>query len=243
MALKERLDHALVARGFFPTRARAQAAIEVGLVTVDGEPARKASQMVEASAGLTAEAPHPYVSRGGVKLAKALDHFNIDPTGLHCLDIGASTGGFSDCLLRRGAAFVTAVDVGTAQLHAALKGHPRLASFEQKDIRAFAPEQFVQAPALVVIDVSFISLKEILPAATALAAQTALMVVLVKPQFELARSSLKKGIVRDEVLRKAALDKACEAAQAIGWRLLGSTLSPITGGDGNVEFLVALQRG
>jgi 23S rRNA (cytidine1920-2'-O)/16S rRNA (cytidine1409-2'-O)-methyltransferase len=243
MAAKDRLDQALVARGFFDTRARAQAAIEADLVTIDGALARKASQMVSAHAVLMAEAAHPYVSRGGVKLARALDHFHVEPKGRHCLDIGASTGGFSDCLLRRGAACVTAVDVGTAQLHASLKGHPRLVSIEQQDIRALAADHLPEAPSLVVMDVSFISLTEVLPAATALAAKEAQVIALVKPQFELARTHLKKGIVREEALRIEALNKVSEAASAQGWQLLGSITSPITGGDGNVEFLLALQRG
>jgi 23S rRNA (cytidine1920-2'-O)/16S rRNA (cytidine1409-2'-O)-methyltransferase len=241
MAERERLDQVLVTRGFFETRARAQMAIEAGLVTVDGLAARKASQAVLASAVLTAEQPHPYVSRGGVKLAAALDHFSIDPAGAICLDIGASTGGFSDCLLQRGAALVVAVDVGTAQLHARLKGHPRMISLEQTDIRQVALAE-AQRPALVVVDVSFIGLRDVLPAATALAAANAQLIALIKPQFEAGKKALKKGILRDESLYPQVIADIELALTGLGWSVRDTIASPIDGGDGNREFLVAAAR-
>ena len=157
-----RADLLLVERGLFESRARAQAAIAAGLVRADGVVLRKASETVPDTAAIEAQAAHPYVSRGGVKLAAALDAFGFDPNGLTCLDVGASTGGFSDVLLRRGAAHVYAVDVGQAQLHESLHGHPRLTSLESQDIRTLDPGLFGQAPALAVIDVSFISLKLVL---------------------------------------------------------------------------------
>ncbi len=239
--MAKRLDQALVERGFFETRARAQAAIEAGLVTVDGAAARKASQGVADSAVLTAEAPHPYVSRGGVKLAAALDHFGIDPAGMRALDIGASTGGFTDCLLQRGAAHVLAVDVGTAQLHHSLNGHPRITSLEGMDIRAL-PADAAKGVALITADVSFISLSAILPEAWRLSVDGALLIALIKPQFEAERSALKKGILRDEARQQAIVQRMTAEAEAIGWRTLGVIPSPIMGGDGNREFLLAARR-
>jgi 23S rRNA (cytidine1920-2'-O)/16S rRNA (cytidine1409-2'-O)-methyltransferase len=234
-----RLDQALVARGLFETRARAQAAIAARLVRVDGVAARKASQIVLPNAVLAAESPYPYVSRGGVKLAAALDHFGIDPAGSACLDIGASTGGFTDCLLQRGASHVLAVDVGTDQLHAALRKDPRVTSLEQTDIRALKAERPVD---IVVIDVSFISLADVLPEAGRFAKPDAKLVALIKPQFEAGRKALKKGVVRDAAVHAAVVVKAREAAEACGWHVLGVMPSPIEGGDGNREFLLAAQR-
>ncbi len=241
-AQRERLDQALVARGFFETRARAQAAIEAGLVTVGGVVARKASQGVDAGAPITAEAPHPYVSRGGVKLAAALDHFRISPAGRRCLDIGASTGGFTDCLLQRGAAHVAAVDVGSGQLHPKMRADPRILSLEETDIRRVDPLAIGKPACLVVIDVSFIGLREVLPHATRLAAADAQLIALIKPQFETVRSALKKGILRDETLRRDIVDAITSAVAALGWTILGVMPSPIAGGDGNAEFLLAAFR-
>jgi 23S rRNA (cytidine1920-2'-O)/16S rRNA (cytidine1409-2'-O)-methyltransferase len=241
---RQRADRLLVERGYFETRARAQAAIEAGLVQADGALVTKASQMLDARAIILAEAPHPYVSRGGVKLATALDAFGIDPSGLSCLDIGASTGGFSDVLLRRGAAHVLAIDVGRDQLHASLHNHPRLTSREACDIRMLDPAGLVTKPSLIAIDVSFIALADILPAACALAAQDAWLIALVKPQFEVGRKAVAKGgIVKDEAARHAALEQVSTHLTTLGWTIIGSMPSPITGGDGNVEYLLGARRG
>jgi 23S rRNA (cytidine1920-2'-O)/16S rRNA (cytidine1409-2'-O)-methyltransferase len=237
-----RADLLLVERGLFESRARAQAAIAAGLVSADGVVLRKASETVADSATIAAQAPHPYVSRGGVKLAAALDAFGYDPAGLTCLDVGASTGGFSDVLLRRGAAHVYAVDVGQAQLHESLRGHPRLTSLESQDIRALDPAVFAAPPALATIDVSFISLKLVLPAAARLLAPQAKLVALVKPQFETKRSALKKGVLRDEALQRQICTEIAEVVAGLGFAVSGPIPSPIEGGDGNREFLLGGER-
>lgn len=239
---RERADLLLVRRGLFESRARAQAAIAAGLVSADGVVLRKASETVPVSAQIEAQAPHPYVSRGGVKLAAALDAFGFDPAGLHCLDIGASTGGFSDVLLRRRAAHVTAVDVGQSQLHESLKAHPRLSSLEGQDIRTLDFARLPQPPALAVIDVSFISLKLVLPEAARLLAPRGRIVALVKPQFEAGRAALKKGVVRDEAVQAQVVQEIADCLAALGFSLSGPIPSPIEGGDGNREFLLGGTR-
>ena len=241
MSLEEvkRADVALVAAGLFESRARAAEAIAAGLVTADGAPVQKAASRLRTGAVLHATPAHPYVSRGGVKLAAGLDLFGLDPAGLRCLDVGASTGGFTDVLLRRGAAHVTAVDVGRDQLHASLRGHPRLTSRESTDVRAVA----LDAPAdLLVCDVSFVSLRVVLPPAFALATPRAALVALVKPQFEAGRAALKKGIVRDPAIHAAVCRDIAGFVDAAGWDLLGLHPSPIAGGDGNLEFLLGARR-
>jgi len=240
--MKSRADQLLVERGFFESRARAQAAIAAGLVSADGRPVRKASEMVAQDAALTAEAPHPYVSRGGLKLAGALDAFGFDPQGLVCLDVGSSTGGFTDLLLKRGARHVVAVDVGRDQLHASLRADPRVTSFEGQDIRTLAPEALPERPNLAAIDVSFISLKLVLPAVAALLAPVAGIAALIKPQFEAGRAALKKGIVRDEAIQRQVCDEIVAELQALGFAVDGPIPSPIEGGDGNREFLVSARR-
>jgi 23S rRNA (cytidine1920-2'-O)/16S rRNA (cytidine1409-2'-O)-methyltransferase len=237
-----RADLLLVERGLFESRARAQAAIAAGLVSADGVVLRKASESVSDTASIEAQAAHPYVSRGGVKLAAALDAFGFDPAGLTCLDVGASTGGFSDVLLRRGAAHVYAVDVGQAQLHESLRGHPRLTSLESQDVRTLDPGLFTEAPALAVIDVSFISLKLVLPAVAQLLAPQARLIALVKPQFETRRSALKKGVLRDEALQQQICTEIAEVAASLGFAISGLIPSPIEGGDGNREFLLGGER-
>jgi 23S rRNA (cytidine1920-2'-O)/16S rRNA (cytidine1409-2'-O)-methyltransferase len=237
-----RADLLLVERGLFESRARAQAAIAAGLVRADGVVLRKASETVPDTAAIEAQAAHPYVSRGGVKLAAALDAFGFDPAGLTCLDVGASTGGFSDVLLRRGASRVYAIDVGQAQLHESLHGHPRLTSLESQDIRTLDPGLFDEAPALAVIDVSFISLKLVLPAVAPLLAADARLVALVKPQFETRRSALKKGVLRDEALQQQICTEISEVAVGLGFAVSGLIPSPIEGGDGNREFLLGGER-
>mgnify|MGYP001036458183 CR=1 FL=1 len=237
-----RADLWLVERGLFESRARAQAAIAAGLVSADGVVLRKASETVAVTATIEAQAPHPYVSRGGVKLAAALDAFGFDPTGLACLDVGASTGGFSDVLLRRGAGHVHAVDVGRSQLHESLHGHARLTSLESQDIRTLDPALLGEPPGLAVIDVSFISLKLVLPAVAKLLAPRAQLVALVKPQFETKRSALKKGVLRDEALQAEICAEIAELTAALGFRVSGPIPSPIEGGDGNREFLIGGAR-
>ncbi|MBV8768370.1 MAG: TlyA family RNA methyltransferase [Hyphomicrobiales bacterium] len=243
MAKKQRADILLVERGYFESRARARAAIEAGLVTADGEIVPKPSVVLREDAILEACAPHPFVSRGGVKLAAALDAFGLDPSGRVCLDIGASTGGFSHVLLSRSTRRVIAVDVGHGQLHATLKDAPRLVSLEGQDIRTFEAARLEEKPSFIVVDVSFISLTHVLPAATRLAAPRAFLVALVKPQFEAARAQIKKGIVRDPAVHQKACARIVEALGALEWAVLGTIASPIRGGDGNLEFLVGARRG
>jgi 23S rRNA (cytidine1920-2'-O)/16S rRNA (cytidine1409-2'-O)-methyltransferase len=242
MTTPERLraDKLLVERGLFDSRAKAQAAIEAGLVAANGAIVRKASDEIARDADLKAAPAHPYVSRGGVKLAAALDHFNIDPKDRICLDAGASTGGFTEVLVERGARRVYAVDVGTGQLHASLRARPEVLSLEQTDIRTLPALD--EAPSLVAIDVSFISLKQVLPAATALAAKEAVLIALIKPQFEAGRDRVKKGVVRDAAVHKAVCDDITAAAAALGWTIRGIVPSPIAGGDGNAEFLLVAAR-
>ena len=240
--MKSRADQLLVERGFFESRARAQAAIAAGLVSANGVPVRKASEMVAQDAELTAQAPHPYVSRGGLKLAGALDAFGFDPAGLTCIDVGASTGGFTDLLLKRGARHVVAVDVGRDQLHASLRADPRVTSLEGQDIRTLAPEALPEPPQLAAIDVSFISLKLVLPAVAALLAPKAAIAALIKPQFEAGRAALKKGIVRDEAIQQQVCDEIVAALKQLGFAVEGPVPSPIEGGDGNREFLFGARR-
>ncbi|AWM87809.1 TlyA family RNA methyltransferase [Microvirga sp. 17 mud 1-3] len=240
---RKRADVVLVERGFFTSRARAQEAIAAGLVTVDGERLRKPSDLVPAEAVIVAEQPHPYVSRGGVKLAAALDIFAIDPKGLVCLDIGASTGGFTDVLLKRGAAHVYAVDVGHGQLHPSLAQDERVTSLEGTDARALTPALVPQPADLLVSDVSFISLKLVLPPAIALLKPEATLAVLVKPQFEAGRDRVKKGIVRDAEVHRAVCEDMRDFVAGLGFTVMGIVPSPIEGGDGNREFLLGAHRG
>ncbi len=242
MTERRRIDLLLVERGLFESRAKAQAAIAAGLVAVNGVTITKAANEVAADAALTATPAHPYVSRGGVKLAGALDYGAIDVAGKVCLDIGASTGGFSEVLALRGAKRITAVDVGHGQFHAKLQSHTEIVSLEGTDIRALTPAQLGEAPEIIVIDVSFISLKLVLPAAFSLAAPRCTLVTLIKPQFELKRSDAKKGVVRDEALRTQVCDDLTAFIVAHGWQVYPVFQSPITGGDGNVEFFVIATR-
>ncbi|MCO4053861.1 MAG: TlyA family RNA methyltransferase [Bosea sp.] len=238
-----RADVLLVARGFFESRARARAAIEAGLVSANGTPVLKPSALIEPDALMTAEAAHPYVSRGGIKLAAALDHFAIDPAGLVALDVGSSTGGFTDVLLRRGASHVVAIDSGRDQLHPSLRADSRISLFEGVDVRAFGPAAMPFPAALAVADVSFISFMLVLPALSALLAPRARLVALVKPQFEVGQARIgKNGVVKDATARLAAVARVAEAARAEGWTVTGVIESPITGGEGNLEYLLAAVR-
>jgi 23S rRNA (cytidine1920-2'-O)/16S rRNA (cytidine1409-2'-O)-methyltransferase len=241
-AKKDRIDRLLVERGLFDSRAKAQAAIAAGLVTANAEPVRKASEEIAVDAALSATPAHPYVSRGGVKLAAALDHFDFNPKGRVCLDVGASTGGFTQVLLERGARRVYAIDVGRAQLHESLRGRPEVVSFEETDIRACTPARFRETPNFVAIDVSFISLKLVLPPALKLVAHRTQVVALIKPQFEVGPAKVKKGIVRDAALHAAVCDDISAFVTGLGWRVLGIIPSPIAGGDGNAEFLLGAVR-
>jgi 23S rRNA (cytidine1920-2'-O)/16S rRNA (cytidine1409-2'-O)-methyltransferase len=241
MTVRQRADRLLVERGLFESRAKAQAAIEAGLVTANDIVVRKASEEIAADARLSASAAHPYVSRGGVKLAAALDHFRFDVGGRVCLDVGASTGGFTEVLLQRGAKRVYAVDVGRGQLHQSLRARPEVISLEETDIRTLSPTHFDVTPHLAVIDVSFISLKLVLPAALPLLKTPAELVALIKPQFEAGRSALKKGVVRDEAVRQAVCDEIAGFVASLGWNVRGIIPSPIQGGAGNVEFLLGAE--
>ena len=237
-----RADRLLVERGLFESRAKAQAAIEAGLVTADEVVVRRASEEVAVDAILRAEPAHPYVSRAGLKLAVALDHFGFDPNRRVCLDVGASTGGFTQVLIERGARRVYAIDVGRAQLHKSLRGRPEILSLEETDIRALSASQLSEPPDLVSIDVSFISLKLVLPAALALASPRAQLIALIKPQFEAGREHLKKGIVRDAAVHAAVCDDIVVSVAALGWYVKGIIPSLIGGGDGNAEFLLGATR-
>jgi 23S rRNA (cytidine1920-2'-O)/16S rRNA (cytidine1409-2'-O)-methyltransferase len=243
MTTRERADRLLVSRGLFESRARAQAAIVAGLVTADGIVVRKPSEEISPAAEITALAEHPYVSRGGVKLAAALDDFHIDVAGHVCLDVGASTGGFTEVLLTRGARRVYAIDVGSGQLHPRLRSRDDIISIEQTDIRNLDPAALSDQPDLATIDVSFISLKLVLPAASHLLAPRAQLLALIKPQFEAARRHLKKGIVRDEAVRRAVCDDIAGQIEPLGWRSGGIIASAIAGGDGNREFFIEASRG
>jgi 23S rRNA (cytidine1920-2'-O)/16S rRNA (cytidine1409-2'-O)-methyltransferase len=240
---RKRADVVLVERGFFASRARAQEAIAAGLVTVNGIAVRKASDAVPEEAVITAEQPHPYVSRGGLKLAAALDAFQIDPKDRICLDIGASTGGFTEVLLTRGAAHVYAVDVGHSQLHPTIVGNARVTNLEGTDARALNAMHIPRTPDLLVSDVSFISLKLVLPAVVALLKPRADLAVLVKPQFEAGRDHVKKGIVRDEAVHRAVCEDMTAFVASLGFTVIGLVPSPIEGGDGNREFLLGARRG
>jgi 23S rRNA (cytidine1920-2'-O)/16S rRNA (cytidine1409-2'-O)-methyltransferase len=226
----------------FESRAKAQAAIAAGLVTADEVTVTKPSDEISTDAVLHAAPAHPWVSRGGVKLAAALDHFRFDPAGRVCLDIGASTGGFTEVLLARGARRVHAVDVGRGQLHASLRARPQVSVIEATDIRALDPAQLAERPDFVVVDVSFISLKLVLPPALALVRTPAHLLALIKPQFEAGPRAVKRGIVRDPQIHAAVCDDIAGFVASLGWHVVGTVPSPIAGGDGNHEFFIAAHR-
>jgi 23S rRNA (cytidine1920-2'-O)/16S rRNA (cytidine1409-2'-O)-methyltransferase len=243
MTERMRIDRLLVERGLFESRAKAQAAIEAGLVVANATPVSKASLELPTDAVLEAEPAYPYVSRGGVKLKAALDHFGFDPAGQTCLDVGASTGGFTDLLLARGAARIYAVDVGKGQLHRKLRACRQVVVLESTDIRALAASRLTPPPALVVIDVSFISLKLVLPPALELVRSPGRLIALIKPQFEAGRAHVKKGIVRDAEIQAAVAADLALTVAALGWNVLGLLPSPIPGRDGNREVLLGARRG
>lgn len=240
---RRRADRLLVERGLFESRAKAQAAIAAGLVVADGAVVRKASDEIAVDAQIEATPAHPYVSRGGLKLAAALDEFGISAAGQVCLDIGASTGGFTQVLLERGARLVYAVDVGRDQLHASLRGRADVVSLEATDIRNFDAAHMIEPASLVTIDVSFISLALVVPAAIALAAPRAAIVALIKPQFEAGRDHVRKGIVRDAEVHRSVCARTTAMFSDAGWNVMGVIPSPIDGGDGNREYLIGAARG
>jgi 23S rRNA (cytidine1920-2'-O)/16S rRNA (cytidine1409-2'-O)-methyltransferase len=242
MTTRKRADTLLVERGLFESRAKAQAAIEAGLVTADGKPVRKSSEDIDVAAAIEATPAHPWVSRGALKLLAALDHFGFDSGGDVCLDAGASTGGFTEVLLAFGAAKVYAVDVGREQLHARLRADPAVVSLEETDIRTLDPARLVEPPEFATVDVSFISLKLVLPALDRLLRKPAHLIALIKPQFEAGRVHLKKGIVRDAAVHAAVCDDIAAFARSLGWDVAGVISSPLTGGDGNAEFLLGARR-
>ncbi|MGH6716180.1 MAG: TlyA family RNA methyltransferase [Bradyrhizobium sp.] len=242
-AARKRIDLLLVERGLFESRARARAAIEAGLVVANDKPVLKASEIFPADAVLQAQPAHPYVSRGGVKLAGALEAYPIDIEGHVCLDVGASTGGFTEVLLANGASLVFAVDVGHDQLHPSLRDHSRIVSMERTDIRSYEGKRLPARPDIVVIDVSFISLKLVLPVALALAAAPMHLLALIKPQFEAIGRHGKGGIIRDAAVHKEVCDDVAAFAASLGCRDIKVFPSPIPGGDGNAEFFLGARRG
>jgi 23S rRNA (cytidine1920-2'-O)/16S rRNA (cytidine1409-2'-O)-methyltransferase len=238
-----RLDVELVRRGLMVSRAQARAAIEAGKVRVEGVLARKPGQIVGAASRIEAEAAHPWVSRGALKLIHALDVFGIDPAGWACLDIGASTGGFTEVLLVRGARKVVAVDVGRDQLHPKLRGDSRVVSLESTDARELSAEMLGEPPNLIVCDASFIGLSKVLSRALELSAPDGILIGLFKPQFEVGPAHVGKGgIVSDET----ATTRAAEGFEAWlgtkGWAVDSWTQSPILGGDGNRERLFCCKK-
>ena len=242
---KTRLDVLLVARALAESRTRAEALILAGRVKVKGVERPKPGTPVGPDVLVEIEAPeHPWVSRGGVKLARGLDAFGVDPAGRCCLDVGASTGGFTDVLLSRGAARVFAIDVGHGQLHARLRSDPRVVLREGVNARLLSRSDVPEECSLLVADVSFISLRLILPAAVPLLSPGADAVLLIKPQFESERGEVGRGgIVRDPEVRRRAVERIVGSAEALGLVHRGTVESPITGADGNVEYLAAFTVG
>jgi 23S rRNA (cytidine1920-2'-O)/16S rRNA (cytidine1409-2'-O)-methyltransferase len=240
---RKRADVVLVERGLFESRARARAAIEAGLVVANGKPVAKPSETIAADAELQAQPAHPYVSRGGVKLAGALEQYPIEIEGHVCLDVGASTGGFTEVLLAGGASVVFAIDVGHGQLHPSLREHPKVVSMEETDIRAFEGKRLPARPDIVVIDVSFISLKAVLPVALSLAAAPMHLLALIKPQFEAPRKHSKGGIIRDAAVHRQVCDDIATLAAQLGCTGIEVFPSSIPGGDGNLEFFLGARRG
>lgn len=237
---KERIDVLLVERGFYESREKAKAALMAGLVLVNDEPVDKSGMKVARTADIKVKgALHPYVSRGGLKLEKAIRTFDIDLSNRVMLDIGASTGGFTDCALQNGASYVYAIDVGYNQLDWSLRQDERVRVMERTNFRYMQPADLSgPPPTFASIDVSFISLKLILPALSALLTVDSGIVALIKPQFEAGREKVgKSGVVRDSAVHKDVLRTVLNAAAQLGYSLVNLTFSPITGGEGNIEFL------
>jgi len=243
---KTRADLLLVERGLAESREKAKVLILAGKVfySLDGKNfhrVSKPSQTLPPSAEFKVEEDLPYVSRGGLKLEQALNFFEVDPSGLVCLDVGASTGGFTDCLLQRGAKRVYAVDVGKGLLHPKLREDPRVVVLEGINARYLTPSYFPEKMDLITVDVSFISLKKVLPALKELLKDNGLIIALIKPQFELSPKEVKKGIVRDPKLHFKVVNEIWEFAKNLGFEPLGVVESPILGAKGNKEFLICLR--
>ena len=247
MKHKERLDVLLTARGLAESRSRAQAVIMAGEVYVNGQKADKAGMEVPLEAEIEVRGSAcPYVSRGGLKLEKALRNFGVDPTGYVCSDSGASTGGFTDCLLQQGAKRVFAIDVGYGQLAWKIRSDPRVVVMERTNIRYVTPEDLGEALDLSVVDVSFISLKIVLPAIQKLLKPTGQVLCLIKPQFEAGKELVgKKGVVRDPAVHEQVVQNFVDLAAELGFTLRNLTFSPVKGPEGNIEFLghLAMQPG
>ena len=241
--MKARLDRLLVARGIAPTREKAQALILAGRVEVDGRRVDKAGTLVPEDSEIRAAGPeHPYVSRGGVKLAAALDAFGLDPADAVCLDVGASTGGFTDCLLQRGAARVYAVDVGAGQIDAKLRADPRVVLREKVNARRLSRAHVPEPVAIAALDLSFISARLVLPAVVPLVATGGAIVVLVKPQFEAGRGEVPRGgVVRSEAVRQRVVGEVRRFGEGLGLVPSEPIPSPIRGASGNQEFLLAFR--
>ncbi len=238
---RERLDKLLVDRGLVESREKAKALIMAGRVLVDGKKITKAGTKVRVDASLQVEEDLPYVSRGGLKLEKALDYFKIDVSGLVCVDVGASTGGFTDCLLQKGAKRVYAIDVGYGQLHWRLRNDPRVVNIEKTNIRYMPRERIPEKVDFVCVDVSFISLEKVLPKVKELLHPSGVAVCLVKPQFEVGPERVSRGgIVREERYRLEAVDRVKRCAESLGFKVIGVVESPIKGAKGNVEYLMAM---
>ncbi|HPF24260.1 MAG TPA: TlyA family RNA methyltransferase [Hyphomonas sp.] len=236
--MKDRTDRVLVKLGLFESRASARAAIEAGLVRVDGVTVTKPAQEISEDAAIEADPAHHYVSRGGLKLAHGLEAFGVVPKGRRCLDIGASTGGFTEVLLLAGAAHVVAVDVGRGQLHPRIAGDPRVTSHEATDARNLTADMLGEAPDLLVCDASFISLEKLLDVPLSLAAPGAEFVGLFKPQFQVGRDHVGKGGIVTDIAEADAAAVRFEAwMKEKGWPIHAWTASPISGGDGNAERL------
>jgi 23S rRNA (cytidine1920-2'-O)/16S rRNA (cytidine1409-2'-O)-methyltransferase len=243
---RERLDLLLVARGLVASREQAKRAIMAGEVKIGTDVADKPGTLVRADAPLSVAAPPRYVGRGGFKLEAALDHFLVDPAGALCLDVGASTGGFTDCLLQRGAERVYAVDVGHDQLDWKIRSDPRVVTLEHVNARFLSRAEIPEPCRIAALDLSFISLTLVLPAVVPLLTENAVVICLIKPQFEVGREAVGKGgIVRDPATRAGAVEKIerfVRETDLAGFRWDGSTDSPIPGNSGNREFLACLRR-
>jgi len=238
-AARVRIDRLLVERGLVESREQAARLILAGEVFVDGKRVDKAGALVGGEASVELQGRAPFVSRGGEKLAHALDAFQMKVAGRVCLDVGASTGGFTDCLLQRGAARVYAVDVGVGQLDARLRKDPRVIVMEKSNARALDPRIFGEQPTLAVIDVSFISLEKVLPSVFGVLAPRGEVIALVKPQFEVGREAVGKGgVVREPALHRQAVARLARYAVLRGWHVLGVTASPLRGPKGNREFFL-----
>ena len=244
-AQKRRVDQLLVERGLAESRARAQALVMAGLVFAGETKIDKPGQQIAEDAALDVRGrDHPWVSRGGIKLAHAIEHFGLDPAGAVAMDIGSSTGGFTDVLLTHGAAHVFCVDSGTNQLAWKLREDPRVTVLEQLSARLLTPEHIDRPCNWVVCDASFISLSKVLEVPLQLAAPECQLVALIKPQFEVGREEVGKGgVVRDPALHQRVCDEVRSWVEGLGWEVQGITQSPITGPQGNVEFLISATRG